>query len=97
MLVAEALWLVQKRLRMGKVVWKAQVLIPILYMLSNTLTIILQVLQGLGLCYFVSFPGLRAHSLQGLLGNDLGLGISLRSLGISPSIREAIVVTLGQV
>ena len=39
LLVAEALWLVQKRLRMGKVVWRAQVLIPILYMLSNTLTI----------------------------------------------------------
>jgi hypothetical protein len=39
LLVAEALWLVQKRLRMGKVVWRAQVLIPILYMLGNTLTI----------------------------------------------------------
>ena len=39
LLIAEALWLVQKRLRMGKVDWRAQVLIPILYMLSNTLTI----------------------------------------------------------
>ena len=39
LLIAEALWLVQKRLRMGKVDWRAQVLIPILYMLSNNLTI----------------------------------------------------------
>ena len=39
LLVAEALWLVQKRLRMGKVDWRTQVLIPIPYMLSNNLTI----------------------------------------------------------
>ena len=39
LLVAEALWLVQKRLRMGKVDWRTQALIPILYMLSNNLTI----------------------------------------------------------
>ena len=39
LLVAEALWLVQKTLRMGKVDRRAQVLIPIPYMLSNTLTI----------------------------------------------------------
>ena len=31
LLVAEALWLVQKRLRMGKDDWETQVLIPILY------------------------------------------------------------------
>ena len=55
LLVAEALWLVQKRLRMGKVDWRAQVLIPILYMLSNTLTI--------NLASPTSFKALTPHLL----------------------------------
>ena len=97
LLVAEALWLVQKRLRMGKVDWRAQVLIPILYMLSNTLTI--------NLASPTSPKALTPHLLWHLkpkastdhLRDDLDLGISCRSMGISLCFKEVIVVILGQV
>ena len=97
LLVAEALWLVQKRLRMGKVIWEVQVLIPILYMLSNTLTI-----------NYTSPTSPKAMTLRfswhmkpktstDHLRNDLDLGISLKSVGISQCFKEAIVAILGQV
>ena len=97
LLVAEALWLVQKRLRMGKVNWRAQVLIPILYMLSNNLTISLPSptspnAMTLHLNWYLKPDNSTDH-----LRNDLDLGISPRSLGISPCFKEAIVATLGQV
>ena len=97
LLVAEALWLVQKRLRMGKVNWRAQVLIPIPYMLSNTLTINLtSPTSPKALILHLSWH-LKPNAFTDHLRDDLNLGISCRSMGISLCFKEVIAVILGQV
>ena len=95
LLVAEALWLVQKRLKMGKVDWRAQVLIPIPYMLSNTLTINLaHPTSPKALTPCLSWH-LKPNASTDHLRDDLNLGISCRSMGISLCFKEVIVTILG--
>ena len=83
---------------MGKVDWRAQVLIPvILYMLSDNLTISLTSSTSPKAMILRFTWYLKPDSSQIILGNDWDLRISLRSLGISLCFKEVIVAILEQV
>ena len=78
---------------MGKVNWRAQVLIPILYMLSNNLTISLTSPTSpsavtLRLNWYMK-PDCSTDHLR----DDLDLGISPKSLGISLCFKESFVTS----
>ena len=82
---------------MGKVVWEVRVLIPIPYMLSNTLTInYTSPTSPKAMALRLSWH-LKPKTSTDHLRNDLDLGISLKSVGISQCFKEAIVAILGQV